>query len=77
MIIFKIFLDPGPAPDPILFSDPDPLEHIISEQGGSESDSRTLPVAVLVLIFSTFSYSGLQLQKNVNGESADSILISV
>jgi hypothetical protein len=32
---------------------------------------------VLVLIFSTFSYSGLQLQKNVNGESADSILISV
>ncbi len=40
MIIFTITLEQDP--DPLLFTDPDPLEQIISDPGDSESGSTTV-----------------------------------
>ncbi len=40
ILIFTIILEQDP--DPLLFTDPDPLKQIISDPGGSESGSTTL-----------------------------------
>jgi hypothetical protein len=42
MIIFTIILEQDP--DPLLFTDPDPLEQIISDPGDSKFGSPTLVI---------------------------------